>query len=98
MNDRELNRLLRKAPVPPRPSGGNTEFADTILTKLPRVRFVIPGSLPSRRILVVAGFLGLTTAAAISLYRHPRPAVDLPPPPPMTLFQAVEPGPVAPSP
>jgi hypothetical protein len=83
----ELDRLLREAPASP--AAG---LADSILSKLPGMRFVIPGSHPGLRILFLAGILGLGTALAISLAGRKNNA-STSGPPPLTLFQpgAVEP-------
>lgn len=90
----ELDRLLRGATASPA-----TDFADTILARLPGMRFVTPGSHPGLRVLVLAGLLGLAAAAGIALKGRAPPASN-PQPPPLTLFQpgAVEPVPVLPPP
>ncbi len=99
MNQRDLDRLLRQG-VPPEPSRtGAVDFADAVLARLPGMRFVIPGSHPGTRILVLAGGLGLLTALGISLNR----SKDMPndaTPPPLPLFQpaAVESWPTPPPP
>ena len=87
MNLPELDRLLRGAPASP-----VAGLADSILSKLPGMRFVIPGSRPGLRILFLAGILGLGTALAISLVGR-KTAASKSGPPPLTLFQpgAVEP-------
>lgn len=85
MTDRDLDRLLRGVPGGNTPSGSGMDFADAILARLPGMRYVIPGSHPGLRILVVAGILGLLTAGFISLlHRSHPPKVK---PPPLTLFQ-----------
>lgn len=99
MNQRDLDRLLRQS-VPPEPSqAGTVDFADAVLARLPGMRFVIPGSHPGTRILVLAGGLGLLTSLGISLNR-PKDIPDNSTPPPLTLFQpaAVESWPTPPTP
>ena len=88
MNERELDRLLRRIPnaSPPSRKPAGLDFADAILSRLPGMRYVIPGSHPGIRILVLAGILGLLTAIGISLYQR-RAAPARPEPPPLTLFQ-----------
>lgn len=71
MNDHDLQRILRlasnqtaereTAAETPRPG-----FADSVLARLPVVRFVIPGSNPGARVMAVAGMVGLVTAAAVA--------------------------------
>ena len=98
MKMRELDRLLSAAPDRPPPASAAAGFADAVLAKLPGMRFVIPGSHPGVRILVLAGALGLLTALGISLLSRAGSASN-PEPPPLVLFQpgAVEPsGPPAP--
>jgi len=90
MKQSELDRLLRAAPPTGSPGAG---FADAILAKLPGMRFVIPGSHPGLRVLVLAGVMGLLTAVGVSLLSRPPGSASNPQPPPLTLFQpgAVEP-------
>ena len=61
MKMRELDRLLSAAPDNPTIDSVMPGFADAILAKLPGMRFVIPGSHPGVRVLVLAGLLGLLT-------------------------------------
>lgn len=97
MNERDLNRLLRQGSSP-EPRTGAVDFADAVLARLPGIRFVIPGSHPGTRILVLAGGLGILTALGISLSRSK--AMPTAAPPPLTLFQpaAVESWPTPPTP
>jgi hypothetical protein len=104
MNERDLDRLLRQisqergAPQE-RACAGTADFADAVLARLPGMRFVIPGSHPGTRILVLAGALGLLTSLGISLPRSKGMATNSEPPP-LTLFQpeAVESWPTPPTP
>jgi hypothetical protein len=104
MTERDLDRLFRQishergAPQE-RASAGTADFAAAVLARLPGRRFVIPGSHPGTRILVVAGALGLLTSLGISLTRSKGMATN-PEPPPLTLFQpeAVESWPTPPTP
>ena len=88
MNERDLNRLLHRLPDetqgPTKAIG--LDFADAILSRLPGLRYVIPGSHPGVRILFLAGILGLLTATGIGLYQR-RASAARPEPPPLTLFQ-----------
>lgn len=104
MNERDLDRLLRQVPQEKgapldRSQTGPMDFADAVLARLPGMRFVIPGSHPGTRILVLAGGLGLLTALGISLTR-PKVMATPAGPPPLTLFQpeAVESWPTPPPP
>ncbi len=92
MNSRELDRLLKASATAASSKSGPAALADTILSTLPGMRFVIPGSHPGLRLLVIAGILGLGTAIAISLLRRKSDASESNPPP-FELFQseAVEP-------
>ncbi|MES2466538.1 MAG: hypothetical protein V4675_04490 [Verrucomicrobiota bacterium] len=99
MNERDLNRLLSQGASPEPSQTGAVDFADAVLARLPGMRFVIPGSHPGTRILVLAGGLGLLTALGISLSRSKDTPTDAAPPP-LTLFQpaAVESWPTPPTP
>lgn len=96
MDEQKLDQLLHhQASEPPGRAVATVDFADAILGRLPGMRYVIPGSHPGLRILMVAGVLGLLTASGISLFlRLSSPAPTGPPP--MVLFQpgAVETPPV----
>ena len=99
MNERDLNRLLRQGASLEPSRTEAVDFADAVLARLPGMRFVIPGSHPGTRILLMAGALGLLTALGISLSRSKDMATN-PEPPPLTLFQpeAVESWPTPPTP
>lgn len=95
MNDRELYQLIRNASRKgdiPAPHG----LSESILGRLPQVRFVIPGSWPGGRALLVAGLLAAAAAGGISWLEkgdtnigplpplrlcQPAPAEFSPPPP-----------------
>ncbi len=99
MNERDLNRLLRQRASLEHSRTEAVDFADAVLARLPGIRFVIPGSHPGTRILVLAGGLGLLTALGISLSRSKDTPANTDPPP-LTLFQpaAVESWPTPPTP
>lgn len=89
MNEREMERLLRRIPDegPACREVRSRDFADAVLARLPGMRYVIPGSHPGVRIILVAGILGLLTATGVSLYQRHAAAAS-PGPPPLTLFQS----------
>lgn len=75
MNERDLQRVLRLAAGQPEAEPARAGFADGVMARLPVVvRFVIPGSSPGGRVLVIAGVLALATAAVISLSARPSAA------------------------
>lgn len=95
MTEHDLQRVLRLAaahPLKPEPgpeTDAGVDFADSILARLPVVRFVIPGSAPGRRILWLAGLLGVLTAAAVGIFKDVDPP-GTPVPPSLSLFQPAE--------
>ena len=88
MNHRDLDRLLRRIPEETQASANDRglDYADAILSRLPGMRYVIPGSHPGLRILLLAGMLGVLTATSIGLCQRRAPA-PRPGPPSLTLFQ-----------
>lgn len=93
MNEHDLQRILRGAGRGARETQPDPGLAETVLARLPRVRFVRPGSDPGGRTLLLAGLLGIGAAAAVAgLMSNATPPGSKPAmPPAWTLFQAGEP-------
>lgn len=76
MNEHELQRILRLASGQPEAGEAAARaagVADSVLARLPVVRFVIPGSSPGGRVLVLAGAAGLATAAVVAWVSNLKP-------------------------
>lgn len=93
MDEKTLTDLLRslrpdEGPSAPGPRPA-PDFANSLLDRLPGMRYVIPGSHPGLRVLVAAGSLALLTAALTALLQRPgKPTAAAPnQPPPSPLFQ-----------